>query len=359
MDLKKSYFEDIRLFNHRSERIWALILLAVLAGIPFYFTKSYYLSIINLMAIHAIVALGLNMLVGNTGQISLGHAGFVAIGAYTVVMLMKVLNPLLPAGLSFVAFLLVLVLAGLVAAFFGAILGLPSLKLEGPYLAIATLGFGLAVTVVIGRMDVFGGRMGLHVPRLELGWSPLSYDRSLYMIIITLTVLMTLFARNILKSRIGRAFQAIRDSDIAASAIGINLARYKTLSFAISAFYAGLAGGLWALYLGFINPTIFTFVLSIKFLAIIIVGGLGSVTGSVLGAVLLTFLDLQLQNVPEIPLLGPALVQFSETFMSASGISNISWVFMGLTLIGIIIFEPLGLYGLWLRVKIYWKTWPF
>ncbi|MDX1667034.1 MAG: branched-chain amino acid ABC transporter permease, partial [Saprospiraceae bacterium] len=288
-------------------------------------------------------------LVGNTGQISLGHAGFVAIGAYTTVLLMK-------AGLPLIAGLLA---AALAAAFFGAVLGIPSLKLEGPYLAIATLGFGLAVTVIIGRVEMFGGRMGLSVPRPNLNWTGLSYDRSLFYLIILVTVVLTICTRSIIKSRIGRAFQAIRDSDIAAAAAGVNVAYFKTLSFAVSAAYAGIAGGFMALYLSFINPTLFTFVQSIIFLAMIILGGLGSVAGSILGAVVLTFLNLQLENILEVPVIGPALASFSEQYMSIGGISNISWVFTGLILILIILFEPLGLYGLWLRVKWYWKTWPF
>lgn len=347
MDLRKDYFEDIKLLDGRAQLFWTLILLVGLATLPFVI-KTYYLTVINLMAVNVMVALGLNLLVGNTGQISLGHAGFVAIGAYAMVLLMKAGIPFAPALLA----------GGFLAAFFGALLGVPSLRLEGPYLAIATLGFGLAVTVIIGRTEAFGGRMGLTVPRLDLGWMGIGYDRALYLLIIAVTVVMTIFARNLLRGRIGRAFQAIRDSDIAAAATGVEIARYKTLSFAISAFYAGIAGGFWALYLSFINPTIFTFVMSILFLAMIILGGLGSVTGSIFGAVVMTFLNLQLENVPDLPVVGPLLSSFSERFMTLSGIANVSWVLTGLILILIILFEPLGLYGIWLRVKRYWKTWP-
>lgn len=348
MDLKKHYFEDIQLIDGRVQAFWTIALLVLLGSLPFV-VKGYYLTIINLMAINAIVALGLNLLVGNTGQISLGHAGFVAIGAYTLALLLKIGVP----------FVLALAAGGLLAALFGAFLGIPSLRLEGPYLAIATLGFGLAVTVIIGRTELFGGRMGIGVPKPNFSWTGQTYDTSLYYVIVVITILMTVFARNILKSRIGRAFQAVRDSDIAASAIGINLAYYKTLSFAISAFFAGIAGGLWALYLSFINPTLFSFLMSILFLAMILVGGLGSIAGSIMGAIVVTFLNLQLENVVEIPLLGDLLKAFSEKFMTLSGISNVALVFMGLILILIVVFEPLGLYGIWLRIKLYWKTWPF
>lgn len=301
------------------------------------------------MAVNVIVALGMNLLVGNTGQISLGHAGFVAIGAYTAVLLMKMGVP----------FFFALIAAGCMAGLFGLLLGIPSLNLEGPYLAIATLAFGLAVTIILGRLDFLGGRMGITVDKLNLSWTGLDYDHALYYLIILITIAAVIFTRNIVKSRIGRAFQSIRDSDIAASAIGINLTKYKLYSFSISAMLAGIAGGLWSVYLGFINPNLFSFILSINFLAIIVLGGLGSVTGSVMGAITMTFLSLQLENIVDVPLLGSAIKSFSSAFMSMDGISNVSWVFTGLILIAVVLFEPLGLYGIWLRVKRYFLMWPF
>lgn len=347
-NLKTDYFEDLQLFKDGLQVFWSAVFLLFLFALPF-FVKTYYLTIINLMAVNVVVALGLNLLVGNTGQISLGHAGFVAIGAYTTVLLLK-------AG---VPFIFALMASGIVTALFGVLLGIPSLKLEGPYLAIATLAFGLAVTTVIGRMDFLGGRMGMNVPKIGLKWTGLKYDQSLYFVILVITVIAVIATRNLLKSRIGRAFQAIRDSDIAASAIGINLTKYKLYSFGISALFAGVAGSLWALYLGFINPTLFSFILSINFLVIIVLGGLGSITGSVMGAVVLTYLNLQLEDVVDVPILGDVLLRFSELFMTTTGISNVSWFLTGFILILVVLYEPLGLYGLWLRTKIYWKRWPF
>lgn len=348
MKLKKYYFEDIKLFRTTAGLVWSLLLLVFLLLLP-YTVKTYYLSILNLIALNVIVALGLNILVGNTGQISLGHAGFVAIGAYVTAFLLQ-------AGFPFV---LALIAAGFLTAIIGALLGLPSLRLEGPYLTIATLGFGLAVMVIIGRMDIFGGRMGMTVPKLELGWTGLKYDHALYYVFVLITVLMVIIAYNLLKSRIGRAFQAIRDSDVAASVVGINLTYYKTLSFAISAFFAGIAGSLWALYLQFVTPGTFSFMMSVLFLATIVLGGLGSVTGSILGAILMTLLSIQLDKIVELPFLGSLIKGFSDTFMNPSGIANIKWVLTGLILIAVILFEPLGLNGIWLRVKRYWRLWPF
>lgn len=348
MKLKRHYYEDIKLFSTKSSLVWSLILLVFLAVLPF-LVKTYYLSIFNFMALNIIVALGLNILVGNTGQISLGHAGFVAIGAYTAAFLIQ----------SGIPFILVLLIAGLVTAGIGALLGIPSLRLEGPYLAIVTLGFGLAVMIIIGRMDVFGGRMGMGVGRISLDWTGLNYDVSIYYVFLLVTITMIILARNILKSRIGRAFQAVRDSDIAASVIGVNVGHYKTLSFAISAFFAGVAGCLWALYLQFVTPGSFTLMLSVMFLATVVVGGLGKVTGSILGGIVMSYLSLQLDNITDVPILGGLLKRFSDTLMHPSGIANAKWVITGFVLIAVILFEPLGLNGIWLRIKRYWRLWPF
>jgi len=349
MDMKRDYYEDIQLLDSRVLWIWFLVLLASLAVLPFVI-PNYYIYMVNFMAINVIVTVGLNILVGYTGQISLGHAGFFAIGSYSTVLFMTNLH--LP-------FLLALILGALIAAFFGFILGLPALRLEGPYLAIATLGFGMAITQVIGRWKVFGGRMGLEAPELTFGPYLVETDQQLYFFIIPITLLMVMGARNLMKTRVGRAFIAIRDSDIAAETMGVNLTLYKTLAFAVSAFYTGIAGGLMAFLLGFINPSSFNFILSIYFLAFVIVGGLGSIFGSIMGGVVMTWLMLTLDKVQELPYLGEMLISFSERWMNVAGLPNISSVIFGLIIILLVVFEPLGLYGFWIRTKIYWKTWPF
>jgi branched-chain amino acid transport system permease protein len=176
---------------------------------------------------------------------------------------------------------------------------------------------------------------------------------------MTIAVVLTYAARNLMKSRVGRSFQAIRDSDIAAATLGVNLAYYKTLAFAVSAFYAGIAGGLLAFMLGFISPGQFNFILSVLFLAMVVVGGLGSILGSIFGGVLVGYLNLKMDVVQDLPLLGRLLQFVSEQFMTVGGLPNVGWVFTGLVLIMVVVFEPLGLYGLWMRTKVYWKTWPF
>lgn len=349
MDMKRNYYEDVQFFSSRVVLIWFLALLVFLAFFPFIF-KNYTVYMANVLAINVIVAVGLNILVGYTGQISLGHAGFFAIGAYgTIILMTKAHFP----------FILALPAAAMVTALFGFLLGLPALRLEGPYLSIATLGFGLTITQVIGRIEFFGGRQGLHAPELSIGPWQLSSDRDFYYLVITVTVLLTLAARNLIKTRVGRAFIAIRDTDIAAETMGVNVTIYKTLAFAVSAFYTGLAGGMFAFVLRFIEPQVFSLFMSILFLAMVVVGGLGSIFGSIAGACLLSWLDLQLRNILSVPYLGEWLEALSKSYFSITGVSNIQLVIYGLIMVLIMIFEPLGLYGLWIRSKLYWKTWPF
>lgn len=347
--MKKEYYEDVALFTSPVVIFWFFVLIASLYLFPF-FAGSYYIYVANYIAINVIVAAGLNLLVGYTGQISLGHAGFFAIGAYgTSVLIIK-------AGFPF---LLAIPTAALIAAGFGFFLGLPALRLEGPYLAIATLGFGLTVTQVIGRMELFGGRDGIHVPDIHIGSWVIDTDKEFYFLLITLTIFLLLFMRNLIKSRVGRAFIAIRDADIAAETMGVNIVYYKTLAFAISAFYAGIAGGMYAFVLKFIEPEIFTLMMSILFLAMVIVGGVGSMMGSITGAALLCWLDLKLRNILDIPYIGEGLKNLSENWFSLTGVSNIQYIIFGSIMILIMLFEPLGLYGIWIRTKKYWRTWPF
>jgi branched-chain amino acid transport system permease protein len=259
-----------------------------------------------------------------------------------------------------VPFLVALIVGGLLSALFGFLLGLPALRLEGPYLAIATLGFGMAITQIIGRWEFFGGRMGIQAPPLNLfGLFSIASDRGLYFLIVSITFLLTMAARNLMKTKVGRAFIAIRDSDIAAETMGVNLTYYKTLAFAVSAFYTGIAGGLMAFLLGFINPSSFNFILSIYFLAFVIVGGVGTIFGSIMGGIVMTWLILMLDKVQDLPYLGGLLVTVSERWMTVTGIHNVASIFLGLIIVLIVVFEPLGLYGFWIRTKIYWKTWPF
>jgi len=334
------YYRDVQLLPNRASWLAAAGLLAVLAVLP-WLVPGYRIFTLNYMAIFVIVGLGMNLLVGDTGLVSLGHAGFLAIGAYTTVLLMAELS---------VPFALALLVGGAVSAAFGFLLGLPALRLAGPYLAIATLGFGLAVTLIIGHSAFFGGHMGLVVPTPSLGPLALSGDLSKYYLIVGTALLLGVAARNLSVTRVGRAWRAIRDSEIAASTMGVDVAWYKTLSFAVSAAYAGVAGGLLAAMTGFISPGVFTFTLSLIFLAMVVIGGLGSITGTVLGSLLMGYLNLEMDSFQELPLLGPALEAFSERVMSVSGLPNVGWVVTGALIGAAILVEPRGLHGIWLRL---------
>jgi branched-chain amino acid transport system permease protein len=356
MDMKRDYYEDIKLFESGVVLFWSASLLLLLVAIPL-FAPNYYIYLFNIIMVHVILAVGLNILVGSTGQISLGHAGFFAIGAYGTALLMAKLQ---------IPFFFAIIIAAFIAAFFGFILGLPALRLEGPYLAIVSLGFGLTIMHIIGGVEVFGGRMGIKVPPLDLGikqWGIswiLKTDFQKYYLILLTTVVMVIGARNILKTRVGRSFVAIRDSDIAAEVIGVNLTVYKTLAFAVSAFYAGIAGGLFGFVLGFFDPFTFNLILSIMFLVMVVVGGLGTILGAIMGATLITYLQYDLlKNIAEIPYFGALMVAVSKQWFTMVGLENIGSIAIGLIMIGIIIFEPLGMFGLWIRLKKYWMTWPF
>ena len=349
MEMKRNYYEDVELFSSGVIVFWFAVLIGLLGLYPFIF-KNYYIYVANYIAINIIVVVGLNLLVGYTGQISLGHAGFFAVGAYATLVLMSF------GHLPFAAALLI---AGIISAFLGFLLGLPALRLEGPYLAIATLGFGLTVTQVIGKIDLLGGRQGLHAPDLVVFGRLMDTDREFYFIVIPLAVLLVLFSRNLTRTKVGRAFVAIRDADIAAETMGVNILLYKTMAFAVSAFYAGVAGGLYAFVLRFIEPELFSLFMSIMFLTMAVVGGLGSVMGPIAGAILLSWLDLELRNILSIPYIGEWLQELSKSYFSLTGVSNIQFIIFGTILILIMLFEPLGLYGIWIRAKKYWKTWPF
>ena len=327
MTLQTDYRKEIRLFNSTAAKVWFGLLLLGLLAIPTVL-ESYLLSLLALAAIHIIIAIGLNLLIGYTGQISLGHAGFIAIGAYTSSLLMLKLH--LP-------FVLALPAAGAVAGLFGFLVGLPALRLTGPYLAIATLGFGIAIGQVLVRWEALsGGSLGIHPPRPSIGRLVLNTETHFYYLAVSMMLLMTLGAANLVKSRIGRAFIAIRESEIAALAMGVNLTLYKTLAFAVSAFYAGIGGSLMGHLIGYISPDGFNFLVSIYFLSMIVIGGLASIFGSILGALLLTALPYLL-----------------------SGIKNLPMVIYGACLILVVMFEPQGLRGRWTKFRLYWQLWPF
>jgi branched-chain amino acid transport system permease protein len=266
----------------------------------------------TLVGIYAIGTLGQNLLIGNAGQVSFGQAGFLALGAYAFSHLRLEGTP----------FLLALVTAGLLAAGAGAVVGLPALRLKGPYLAIATLGFAVAADEVLAATPLLsGGRAGLTVLPLEpvLG---LSRGATLYLVVLALLVVFTAATCSLVSSYVGRAFAAIRDDEMAAAALGVSLPRYKLLAFALSSFYTGAQGALLAQFLGHLEPQSFTLAESVTLLVAVTVGGLGSVEGSLLGAAFVVLLPSLFGGVP-------GAVPFA----------------FGLGVILVLLFEPSGLAG--------------
>ena len=325
MDLIESYNEELRLVRKFWTGFWIVLLLIALIFLPWY-GKEHWVYILTLIFIFSIGVQGQNLLIGYTGQISFGQAGFLALGAFTFGHLVRLGVPVVIS----------LLCAGLVAALFGLLVGFPSLRLKGPYLAIATLGFGIAVYQVFVNSEILsGGRMGLTVQKLPALFG-LSQVNTYYYFNLLLAALFTLVSYNLISSFLGRAFIAIRDNDISAEAMGVNLTIYKLLAFAISSFYTGIQGGLYALLLGYLEPNMFTFLETISLFVAVIVGGLASVEGSILGA---AFVIL----VPQV---------FSDA-------KQLVPVVFGVTIILILIFEPLGLSGRWLKIRLYLRMWPF
>ena len=324
MDLIESYQQELQLVRKPWTRVWVGAFVVLLLILP-WFAPEYIIYTATIIFIYSIGIQGQNLLIGYTGQISFGQAGFLAIGAFTFGHLSRFGIPW-PIGL---------LCAGLAAGLFGIVVGFPSLRLKGPYLAIATLGFGIAVYQIFLNSEILsGGRMGLIINKLNpiFGMSRISFN---YYFNFLIALLFTLATYNIISSFIGRAFIAIRDNDIAAEVIGVNLTRYKLLAFAVSSFYTGIQGGLYGLLLGYLEPNMFTFMESITLFVAVIIGGLASVEGSIMGA---AFVIL----VPQF---------FSE-------FKEMVPVVFGVTILLVLIFEPYGLYGRWFKMRLYFRNWP-
>ena len=344
---KTSYAADMALYPLPIARWTILAIIVLFAVILPLSLHEYYLSIINLSLIAIVGALGLNILVGYTGQISVGHAAFMSVGAYTAA------NLAVKLGLPF---WITLPAGGLMAALVGAIVGIPSLRIKGLYLAIATLAGQLIIEWIINHTPAISGgaQASIQVPRPTLWGYELRSQGQLYFFLLFFAALAIVATLNLIRSRIGRAFVAIRDQDIAAEIIGIDIYRYKLLSFAISSFYAGVCGVLYTYYLGIANYEQFQIVVSIDYLAMIIIGGLGSVLGSVLGAVFVTMLPIVLRLAME-PLAG---LFFSPGEMS-SVIASTRLVLFGGLIIFFLVVEPEGLNRLWRNIRNYFRVWPF
>ncbi|ARP94577.1 branched-chain amino acid ABC transporter permease [Bordetella genomosp. 13] len=337
---KQTYLADEALFDTRTQHVWLALLVAGLVLFPF-FANAYWLYLACLVSINVASATGLNILTGYTGLVSLGQAAFMGLGAYTVAVLETRLGTPL---------LLNLLAAGAVAMGGGLLVGIPSLRVKGLYLAIATIAASFIAHFIFANWEFTGGTNGLQVPPARVLGVPLDTSFRIYWLIVPVTALMVLGAANLFRTRVGRAFIAIRDRDISAEVLGIRLLRYKLLSFGLSSFYAGVAGGMWAYFFRVVTPESFPLIMSIFFLAAIIVGGMGSILGGILGAVFMTMVPEFLKLVVDwLPVGGDALRL----------ISPIRTIVFGLLIVVFLIFEPHGLAEMWRRTRRYFHLWPF
>lgn len=334
---KTDYNQDIRLAKDGRDIFWYACLGVLLLAAPWLFSE-YWLDQLTFVLIYSIIGLGMMLLTGFTGLFSLGHAAFLGVGAYTQAILVN-------AGVPFPVALLA---AGSLSALVGVVVGLPALRVKGIYLAMATLAFVFIVEEGIARWEsVTRGNAGLPLMKPELfGWS-LDSTSQFYSLCLVACVLTTLAIVNLMRAPTGRAFVAIRDSEISAQSMGIHLARYKTLSFALSAAITGIGGALYAHKIQFLSPDQFGIMQSVDLLLLVVIGGLGSVHGAFLGAIFL--------------IVTPQLIAITKDFLPAamSHAAGLQAAVYGIILVLFVLFEPMGIYGRWLKIRTYFELFPF
>ncbi len=337
----ETFASEERLWPSSTARTWMLVFALALFSFPLW-GSDYLLAMACIVGIHVIATLGLNLTTGNAGLISLSHGAFLGVGCYTVAWL----------GKHGIPFYVALPAAGLLTALLGVVVGLPSLRVKGLYLAIATLAAHFILTFIFREWDAAtGGVSGTSIPRANLFGFEFHGDRRNFYLIFGCAFVMAVGARNLARTHIGRAFVAVRDRDISAEILGVNLLRTKLLAFALGAFYAGVAGGLLGYFYGAITPEYFVLTLSVFYLAAIIVGGLGTVLGSVLGALFMTFVPEALRLVTQAT---------SQSFPGVAALLlPMGQVVFGVLIIVFLVFEPHGLAAIWARIRRVFHLWPF
>jgi branched-chain amino acid transport system permease protein len=344
-NFKESYNQELSIFETDFGRIWMIIGLIILFGVIPFVSSAYILFVLNTIGIYAIAALGLNILIGYTGQISLGHGAFFGVGAYTAAILATRAG--FPFWLSVIA-------AGFFTAAVGVVFGLPSSRLKHLYLLIATLAGQFIIEYVFVEFDsLTGGAEGIVVSKASLFGLNLRNDRTFYFVIYVCLIVLMWTMVNLKRTRYGRAFIAIRDNDRAAEGMGIPIFLYKLLSFSISSFYAGVAGALFAYYMMSITPEPFNLWLSIEFIAMIIIGGLGSIPGSIFGTVFIVTLNEVLSHLTEY------LMNMGVSTGVAITVAPLREFIFGLAIVLFIIFEPKGLAEVWRVIRSSFRLWPF
>ncbi len=341
-DFKETYAADEALLRTPTARAWMGVLFAALLAFPFV-SGEYLLYLANLVGVLVIGALGLNILTGYTGQISLGHAAFMGVGAYTAAVLASRLGApfwvAIPGG-------------GLAACLAGAVVGVPSLRIKGLYLAIATLAAQVIFEWVFTNWNaVTGGIRGINVAPASLFGFRFDTDLRTYFLVLAVAALHAYAAANLFRTRVGRAFRAVRDRDLSAELMGVNLFRTKILAFMVSSWYAGIAGGLWVYFTKVVTPESFPLTLSIQFLAMIIVGGLGTIQGTLYGTVFVTLVPEGLRSLAQLA------QQLSPEAMS--WFHPMKDIVFGAMIVGFLVFEPHGLAELSNRIRRFFALWPF
>ncbi|MEU0881717.1 branched-chain amino acid ABC transporter permease [Lentzea sp. NPDC005914] len=359
-ELYTSYAQDMAFLNTRPKRAWTGGLVVLALVLPFAITDDL-LQLLATGFVAAIGAIGLNIVTGYAGQVSLGHAFFLAIGAYTGAALSGPETGRV-IGFGITSLPIWLLASGLVAAFFGVLVAPVAVRLRGLYLAIVTLGLVFLGEHVFREWTSLTGGPGVGRPaavpelfgvRLDRDNAVFTAAQQLYLVMFVLLVIFGVLARNLVRSRVGRAFAAVRDRDLAASVIGVDLTKYKVLAFAVSSFYAGVAGALLFVMNGFFDPGSFSLLLSVQYIAMVLIGGAGTISGAIMGALFITLL-------PRITRELPAVLPFiSGDATGVVTVFQVEAVLYGVLIIVFLIVEPRGLFGIWVRVRNYWRTWPF
>ncbi len=342
---KTSYDADINLFRHRQQMGWYVVLLAIALVLPF-LLGTFWLGEMTNVLIWSIAGMGLMILVGQTGQASLGHAAFLAIGCYANVLLQVDLG--LPFIVSFP-------LAGLIAGVAGALIALPMTKLHGIYLGIGTLAISILTDdLIVIAEPLTRGVVGLFAPSIEI--FGMKIDRygnpdRFYWLVLAVTLFVVWVYRNVLRTPLGRSFSAVRDSEVSARAMGVNIARTKAISFGISCAITGLAGALMGHFAGIFNNETFNLIISIQLLLMIVIGGIGTIHGAFFGAAVVALLPQAIAMTRDL-----AGALFGGGSVAIPGLES---AIFGAILILFILFEPLGIYGRWVKIRTYFELFPF
>jgi branched-chain amino acid transport system permease protein len=355
---KTAYEQDIRLFRDRTTAVWYGVLVGIVLALPVLLSR-YYIGEITWVFIYGICGLSLMVLVGYTGLVSLGHAAFLGIGAYAHAYFLQL-------GVPWVASVAIAVV---ITTACGIVVGLPALRMTGIYLAIATLAFAVIIQEVFTRWEaVTGGFSGMAVDKPVIFGVRLADEASFYYLCAAVLAVTLLLTRNLLRSSTGRAWVAIRDSEIAAQSMGVQLPLYKSFAFGYSAALMGLAGALFAHKIAYLAPDIFSILFSIQLLSLVIVGGLGSLHGAVFGAIFVALLP------PIIAILRDSIPATMASVASATGVGVIGTIgrgiggflkmpgveagIFGLILVLVILVEPAGMYGRWVKIRLFFSTFP-